>query len=1036
MNKLKIIYTSLLLLLAVTILRAENITVKGYVFNGKDKSPIEGAQIFSSVAEKTVITDEKGAFEIVLNTANALLEIEADGFYKKEIQVLKRSVINVYLVPESSEGYMPYVTTQNGRTDRSKKTGNAYTLNKKDLNMVYTSPDQAMKGMFPGLNVFDKSGMPGEGAFLSSRGMKSFVGSNLPLIVVDGMPYLPNTDESLVISGFSRNIFSPLLLKDIENISLIKGNDASMYGSLGSNGVILIETEKATDMETKVEFQTVDGISWLNKRLPLLDPTNFKTYIGDVGETAFNDLEDLVDYFPFLQDNPEFFYDYLYNNNTDWQEEIYAPAFSTENILKVKGGDAIANYALSAGYLNNKGVIDNTNMSKYFTRLNANIAVTKKLSLFAMASFGYNEHNLMEQGMIPETNPLLAAWHKAPILSIYEKDRDGNFLPTLDPVRQFKVSNPKSVVRDIEATSKSYDILVNAGVNYDITSAFSLNGMIGLYYNYDRESLFVPGKTSKTIAPMMNGDAENLVRSGIGEGLNFYFKGEARYANTFSHRHEISAALGYQLITSRDEFDTGEGINTNSDFYKTLDKTTEGSRRTFYGDIDIWNWMNLYARASYNFNRQWFAGASITFDAASSSGKNSGRFMALPSANIAWNLKNASFLKETDWLDNLTLRAEYGLTANSRFSSMFSQYVYTSQIYRDLTGIVRTGLPNSRLKSEKLLTTDIGVDFATRGNRFALSVDLFEERTKDMLLQKNMSAAYGYGYMYENAGELKNQGIDVALQATLINGKHFEWNVGGNISTYRSEIISLGNVNQKITKFSDGTTLISKVGESPYSFYGYVYDKVFASKAEADAAQLLSYSGRQFEAGDVKWKDFNGDHTIDENDMQLLGSAKPDFFGGFYTSLRYKNLSLHAQFTYSYGNKIYNAVRRDLESLSSFNNQSKIAVRRWNYDGQVTDIPKAVYDDPNDNSRFSDRWVEDGSYLKLKNITLTYDVNRTFWFFRHAQIFLNGENLWTCTKYLGLDPEFAYSYDPGTLGMDLGKAPLGKTIKIGLKLQF
>ncbi len=501
----------------MTILRAENITVKGYVFNGKDKSPIEGAQIFSSVAEKTVITDEKGAFEIVLNTANALLEIEADGFYKKEIQVLKRSVINVYLVPESSEGYMPYVTTQNGRTDRSKKTGNAYTLNKKDLNMVYTSPDQAMKGMFPGLNVFDKSGMPGEGAFLSSRGMKSFVGSNLPLIVVDGMPYLPNTDESLVISGFSRNIFSPLLLKDIENISLIKGNDASMYGSLGSNGVILIETEKATDMETKVEFQTVDGVSWLNKRLPLLDPTNFKTYIGDVGETAFNDLEDLVDYFPFLQDNPEFFYDYLYNNNTDWQEEIYAPAFSTDNILKVKGGDAIANYALSAGYLNNKGVIDNTNMSKYFTRLNANIAVTKKLSLFAMASFGYNEHNLMEQGMIPETNPLLAAWHKAPILSIYEKDRDGNFLPTLDPVRQFKVSNPKSVVRDIEATSKSYDILVNAGVNYDITSAFSLNGMIGLYYNYDRESLFVPGKTSKTIAPMMNGDAENLVRSGIGE---------------------------------------------------------------------------------------------------------------------------------------------------------------------------------------------------------------------------------------------------------------------------------------------------------------------------------------------------------------------------------------------------------------------------------------------------------------------------------------------------------------------------------------
>lgn len=1041
----KIFYIGILFLLIGTSAFAQEMELKGRVLSSVDRSPVAQAQISSVAAEKSVISDEKGEFTIKLSKKNTEIKVERNGFVTKSVFLGDRNNIEIYLIPARSVRYSENLDLPGGQIPVAQKTGTTVTVNKRDLNLANDTPDESLHGMIAGLQVKSKGGMPGEGAFVNMRGVRSLFASTTPLIVVDGMPYLPDVTESNVINGYSRNMFMPVHLKDVESISLVKGKDAAMYGSLGANGVILINTEKATDLETKVEFHTVEGIGWMNKRIPLLDAVGFKNYIGDIGETASSDLEGLVSKFPFLKDDPGYHYNYVYNNDTKWQDEIYTPGITSENVLKVKGGDAIANYALSVGYLYNKGIIANTNLSKYFTRLNANMKITPKLGMFATVGFTYSDNKLMEQGMAKATNPLLTSLYKSPLFSVYEKDQFGNQLGRFSKIEYgdnnpvadaIGISNPAAVLNDLEATSSAYDILVNAGLNYQANSKLAFNALVGVYYNYNRENIFIPGKTSQAIAPLLDGIAKNTVRSGVGEGYNLYFNANGNYSDVFNDIHGLDVMLGYQLITTNREYDYGTGINTSSDFYKTLGSATGMYGKNFGGYIDIYNWMNMYAKAAYNYKKQLYASFGLAADASSSSGVNSDRFIFLPSASVAWDMKNSSFLGDVTMVDQLTLRAEYAQLANSHYSSSFSRYQYNSKLYRDQTGIVRSNIPNSQLKPEINHSYNIGLDFATLGRKLNISVDLFQERTKDMLNQKTLSSAYGFGYVYDNAGEIKTNGLEISAQALLINRGGFEWVVGGNIATMQSEVVSLGGVNEKIIEFSDGTTLVNRVGETPYAFYGVKAEKVFASQAEADEAGLVSHNGNRFNAGDVKFQDTDGSHMIDAKDRQILGSAAPDFFGGFYTSFRYKGIGLIANFTYSYGNEIYNAVRRTTESMSGYENQSKIAARRWTFDGQATDVPRAAFGDPMGNARFSDRWVEDGSYLRLKNIMLSYDFPGSLGFFKQAQVYVTGENLFTATKYLGLDPEFSYSYEPALQGIDMGKAPLARSVKLGVKLNF
>lgn len=1029
----------LMLCLAFSLAAQEKIKIEGVVYNAMSRKPLPNVQVSSVHAPKSAVTDAEGYFSIEVSSKRSILLVSTFGFISQEVVPGKRSRVEVGLLPENA--YLEGADYQLMGVQQAIKgrQGTVVSLRKRDLNPGYNTPDEALPGKIAGLRAISKGGMPGEGVALYLRGIRSFVGENSPLIVLDGMPYLPNMEVSPSVNGFSRNIFLPTNLKEVGSITFLKGADAALFGSLGSNGVVLIESENALDMQTKVLFHTTEGVSFINKHLPLLNARENKAYLADIGENKYADPEELLRKLPFLSDDPTNPTNYLYDHDTDWQKEIYSPAIVSENVLQVKGGDAVAKYMFTVGTQQNAGVIENTQLSKYYTRLNANVSFSQRLTAQIGAGLNYNDYKLQEQGMVVKTNPYLTALYQAPFMSVYKQayNSKGKLvnLPFYNPVHEeLQLSNPVAVMNDVSAGSRSYIVNINFGLDYKITPFLNVKGMFGLYYDQNKDDIFIPGKNYHAIAPLRDSAAINTVRSSVSKQLNYYGRLGLHYQKIFKDWHKFQFAVGGQVLTSDKEFDAGEGANTPTDFYTTLDKVTFG--RMVSGAQEKWRWMNYYTYIDYAFARQFYLGAGITFDGASSYGNNSGRWFAFPFVKGAWKIKESSWLQKSAWLSELTLRGEFGINGNSRFSSKYSKYSYVSVPYRWTAGLFRDGLPNSKLRPEKVLNSNIGLDFALMGNRISIGVDLYREQSKDIVLANDQPAVFGFTHRYENAAGIGTNGIEVSFRFNLLNKGHWNWMVGGNIAHFKSEIESLGSLDKRTISFSDGTQLLLETGKSPYLFYGKKAEKVFNSSTEVNASGYRMQSGTPFVAGDVKFYDRNGDKYINDEDNMVIGDPTPDFYGGFYTNLTYKKWNLLLNFTYSYGNDIYNAVRRSLGNMKDFSNQDHSVARRWMVEGQQTDIPRASYGDPHGNSRFSSRWIEDGSYLKLKDVTLSFEHNKKAWIFTSLRIYATGENLLTFTRYLGMDPEFSYSYDPQLLGMDLGKMPLAKNVKLGLVLNF
>ena len=372
---------------------------------------------------------------------------------------------------------------------RSLKNTSKETISKKDIKLSASDVETIMNKI-PGLRNITKSGMQGEGAYLNLRGNKTFLGNNTPLIVIDGIPYFPDMNESTIIGAYSKSVLNPFSAMDIENITVLKGADAAVYGSLASNGVILIETDKAVDMDTKVEFIGQYGFNMNQKTMPLLDVKGYKGLATSVAMSQYSDMNDILNVFPYLVDDPNFYSKYLYNNDTDWQDLIYRNGFTTDNVLKIKGGDAIAKYDISLGYGNSKGQLENTGMEKYFARVNADVNLSKRISLFTTISLSTIESDLMEQVMLYETNPLLAAYRKAPIFSAYEKDADNNYSPDFaaiydedgELIKNNMVSNPLALVKSVEAGSQVYDVQASFGIRAKITDYWSFLAKAGFNY--------------------------------------------------------------------------------------------------------------------------------------------------------------------------------------------------------------------------------------------------------------------------------------------------------------------------------------------------------------------------------------------------------------------------------------------------------------------------------------------------------------------------------------------------------------------------
>lgn len=1040
---MKRLYIILLAILATFCSSAFAAGFKGIVLSD-DKTPVENAVV--TLGSKSVTTTEDGVFEFDKAKTGEKFTVWSPGFYSVESKVLDSKYMKVYLIEESKYKYnesavLPYRSEE----DFNKTAAN---LAKKDFYLGSMSIDKALQGEIAGLQVTQKSGMTGEGAYMNIHGLRSLVAENSPLIVLNGVPYMSNMNESELINGYSRSIFQNMDINDIKNITVLTGADASLYGSLGSNGVILIETEgaKSNDLNTKISYYGSFGVNWNNTSLPLLGTEEYKSYLSDIGMKKYNNMEDFFGDFPFLTD-PGNIHNYYYTHNTDWQDVINDNGIVTNHLLRVKGGDAIAKYDISLGYMKNESTLKNAFSERYHTQINGNVLVSKKFAITASINLAYLDGSYQEQGMSEETNPVLASYKKAPILSPYKQDNDGNLLAKYADYyfgachnMDYATSNPLAIVEKADASTRQYDFNAKVAFDYNPTKKLALNANVGFYYNYDQEKLFMPGKDDKDILPLYDqyGSAENTVRAGVSESVNMFFGGTATYKTDIDDKNKLTLLAGGQVFMKHDEYDAGTGRNTANDFYETLSDVNSVGRY-FFGYIDEWNWMNFYAHGDWVYNDLVKTSLNVSTDAASSTGDDAdSRFGLFPSASVKLMAKNTDILSDVSFVNKLNFYVDYGKTGNSRFSSNYSKYYYSSSRYQSLSGIVRANVPNTKLKYEEDYNFKGGIDAAFFNNLLNLSVSYYNTRAKDVVMLGSNSYVFGTSPYYCNDGEINSSGIDLSLQIAPVYNKNFKWILGGNISTVNNEIKSLGSLNELKVNLSDDATLISRVGEDPYAFYGYKTAGVISSDEEAKSLNLKNLNGIQYEAGDMHYIDQNNDGYINDKDKVVIGSASPDFYGSFFNRFEYRNFALDLTFIYSVGNDAYNAVRRSIESSDDFSNQSKAVSRRWFMDGQHTDIPKASWGDPVGNNDFSDRWIEDASYLKLRDVTLSYNFEKPVFynFFRSGTLYITGQNLFNITKYLGLDPEFSYSYSSALQGVDYAKVVLPKTIKIGVNLKF
>lgn len=1029
MKRLNIFLAALGVATSVT---AQEMTVKSQI-KGTDGSPVNGAIITIKGQSANALSDENGFFELKSASAKGIVSIKAEGFYETELPMnyLQNKEGVIILIPENERLYSP-VSSRIETKDFSEKL----------------SVGSALRDGVAGLQVIEKSGMPGEGTYMNVRGIHTFNAENNPLIVINGIPYFGNTNVSDVINGYSRDMLFGYDSKDIRSVTVLKGAEAAEWGSLGSNGVILIETMQATsdNLDTRISFSGHYGMNFKRGALPVLDASQFKNYMSDIGMTRYPSISQFTDDYPFLQASSP--YSYLFNENTNWMDEIQRTGFTTENLIRVEGGDEIAKYNISFGYNRNEGTLENTSSDKYHALISSDVLVSRKIDVFANIGLSYITSNLNNMGMSMETNPTLAAYRNMPLLSANAKQEDGSLLSTLAtydawnswnslPTYSYdNVSNPVAVATTVEGKDKMYDVNMHAGMNYKWNSYLTLTGMVDLYYNYTEETMFIPGVTDRAIVPQLYGTGLNKVGNGVTKQRSNTYQLHGRYTRTFDNIHELNTLVFGRVITRKLEIDVSEGYNTANDYYKTLGNTQDGKES--WGSNVEWNYLSFGLNADYTYNKLLRAQAGITMDGTSASGADASRIGAFPFAKVTFMSANTGVMPE--WINRLNVSLGASLSGNSRFSSNYGKNYYESNNVFDLGAITRSNVPNTKLTWEKKRQFDLGLDFSMFRHKVQLGVDLFTSTSYDLLLNRDISEVYGSKVYYDNTGEISGKGIEVSLRLNPVHTKDFDFIIAASMTTVKNEIKSLGGDNSITTTYTsyngDDAMTIMQVGGKPYEFYGYETAGVYATTDAANAAGLVNAAGVAYQAGDIIFVDQNGDGVINDLDKVALGSTQPTLFGGINLVFRYKQFTLDANFGYSVGNKVYNATRRELESMSGFYNQSTAVLNRWQVEGQQADMPRAAYGDPSGNNDFSDRWIEKGDYLKLRSIKLAYSFKNLFSLVRSGDVFVEADNLFCLTNYLGSDPEFAYSYDESLRGFDYAKLAMPITVKLGFNLNF
>ncbi len=1013
----------------------------GIITDAATGKPLAAINI-SVTGFSAALTDEKGFFKISVPNLKAVLVISGRDYQAKEEALKGRTSVKIALYEETYSSVYDAATLPFGSVLKNRVPYSVTTLNTNGTwERANENPDTYLQGKIAGLDVLKKSGTPDIGAEMYLRGYNSLYAANQPLVVVDGLIYDFNAYGSGIISGHENNRLANIDIKDIDNITIIK-DGTSIYGTRGANGVLLITTGRAKDVATRLNFSAYGGYTSKVGDLPVMDAASYRTYLSDLLKTKPGVTDAQISAQPYMNDNlnPEY---YNYHQNTNWQDQVMGGGYSQNYYLKVTGGDDIATYALSLGYLSSDGLINNTDLTRYQTRFNANLNLSQKLKAQANLAFTRSEQNLRDQGQSYSTNPLYLALIKAPFLSPNELSSTGIQSPNLADTDIFGISNPAVAAQDIQALNRSYRFSGSVGFEYTFNKYFKANALFGITYDKVRENYFSPEEgIANVLLPTAVG--YNRVAAGLQRLFAVNTDTWLSYNRNVSKSSKFSANLGFRYQSSSAELDNGTSFNTASDDFVTLGGT-QSTLRIIGGSLGKWNWLNTYVNANYQAYDKYFLSLSLAADASSRFGQNidgalniNGVNLAvLPSIAASWLISSEDFMANNKFIESLKLRASYGLTGNDDIGNYSAKTYYVSQNFLNRQGLVRGNIGNNGLKWETNAKANLGVDASFLKERLNVSIDVYRNKISDMLIYEPLYTSTGFGYAVSNGGEMTNNGIEFSVQARITNTAKVKWDMGLVFARNRNKISQLAGNNSLITNYS-GATIITQVGQQANLFYGYRTNGVYESNAAGAASGLTNKTADggfvAFQGGDMKFVDLNGDKIIDEKDREQIGNPNPDFTGAYSNKVSYKRWSLDALFTFSYGNDIYNGTRAALESMSGYENQTLVVGNRWRTDGQITNTPRASWGDPSRNARFSDRWVEDGSYLKLRTVSLSYKLPLNVSFIRSATVYTIANNVFTLSDYLGYDPEFSAGSSIFARGVDTGLEPNTRSVQLGIRI--
>ncbi|MEZ0608889.1 SusC/RagA family TonB-linked outer membrane protein [Fibrella sp. WM1] len=998
--------------------RAAEIIVRGRVTDAEKGEALPGVSVVIKGSLRGTTTDGNGSFQLGVPDQNTTLVFSFVGYERQEVAVGNQTTLNVALAV-SDKTLNEVVVVGYGQVKKSDLTGSVATVPVDEIRKVaVTSLDQSLQGRAAGVQITQNSGAPGGSTTIRIRGGNSIQGDNEPLYVIDGIPFKNDGAGS----GSSFNVLSTLNPNDIESISVLKdASSTAIYGSRGANGVVIITTKRGKAGKSTINLDVYYGVQTVRRKYPVLNGREYAQFVNDA-----NTNEGRAPVYTQAQVD-------AFGEGTDWQNELFRQAPIQNYQLSFSGGDERTQYAIGGGYFRQGGVVVNSDFDRYSFRVNLDRKLTNRIKIGnsltinrTVTNQSRTDGDLGSAGLVT-----IAALQFPPILPVY--NADGSYLLGAS---NFTADNPVALARESRNRNTAFRAFGNVFGDYQIIDGLNLRVLLGVDAILQKQDNYLPRSVSSGLAQGGSGSIFN------GQAITWLNENLLTYNRTINTVHSVGALVGFTQQANRSESSTAAARSFVNDNLSSGNLGSAAVPLSPSSGIGTWGLQSYLARVNYGYKDKYLLTASIRADGSSRFGANK-RYGYFPSAALAWRVSEEAFLKNARALSDLKLRATYGSTGNQdgignypAYSLLGTQnYVFGNAV---ATGIGPAQIANPDLGWETTTQADLGIDLGLFNNRITITADAYWKQTKNLLLSVTIPSTSGYSSAIKNLGRVENKGFELGISSRNVD-KAFKWNTDLNLAMNRNKVLDIGGAPQifagQVANIGQNLNSgIIRVGEPLGSFFGYVTDGLYQTPDELTA--LADPQARK--PGDRKYADLNGDKKIDDNDRTIIGRAQPKLVGGLNNTFSYKGLELTVFFQGVYGNSILNANRFELEYLNATTNQTRDILNRWTPTNTNTDVPRASTTRPA--NRISTRQIEDGSYLRLKNIQLAYNLPSAALralSIQSLRVYVAAQNYLTFTNYSGYDPEVnRFGQDGRSQGFDYASYPAAKTILFGLNVGF